>query len=176
VGILTNLPGKSHVCTRNQLNKNTSVKFRTDVASMCKLGFDLGLKELNADEQTYCQNAVANWTRLKKVILDGDQYRLVSPYDGNHMSLMYASPDKNKAVLYTYDIHPRFGEKLLPVKLQGLDAKKMYKVKEINLMPNSKSNLAANEKTYSGDYLMKVGINAFTTNQAFSRVIELTAE
>ena len=101
---------------------------------------------------------------------------LCLPYDGNHMSVMYAAPDKNKAVLYTYDIHPRFGEKLLPVKLQGLDAKKMYKVKEINLMPNSKSNLAANEKTYSGDYLMKVGINAFTTNQAFSRVIELTAE
>ena len=52
----------------------------------------------------------------------------------------------------------------------------MYKVKELNLMPNKKSNLDANEKTYSGDYLMKVGIHAFTTNQAFSRVIELTAE
>ena len=64
----------------------------------------------------------------------------------------------------------------MPVKLQGLDAKKMYKVKEINLMPNSKSGLDANEKTYSGDYLMKVGMNAFTTNQTFSRVIELTAE
>ena len=169
-------PAKTMCAHVTSWNKKTSVKFRTDVASMCKLGFDLGLKELNADEQTYCQNAVANWTRLKKVILDGDQYRLVSPYDGNHMSLMYTSPDKNKAVLYTYDIHPRFGEKLLPVKLQGLDVKKMYKVKEINLMPNSKSNLAANENTYSGDYLMKVGINAFTTNQAFSRVIELTAE
>ena len=169
-------PAKAMCAHVTSWNKKTSVKFRTDVASMCKLGFDLGLKELNADEQTYCQNAVANWTRLKKVILDGDQYRLVSPYDGNHMSLMYTSPDKNKAVLYTYDIHPRFGEKLLPVKLQGLDTKKMYKVKEINLMPNSKSNLAANENTYSGDYLMKVGINAFTTNQAFSRVIELTAE
>ena len=143
-------------------NKKTSVKFRTDVASMCKLGFDLGLKELNADEL--------------KVILDGDQYRLVSPYDGNHMSVMYTAPDKNKAVLYTYDIHPRYAEKLLPVKLQGLDPSKRYKVKEINLMPNKKSNLGANEKTYSGDYLMKIGINAFTTNQAFSRVIELTAE
>ena len=52
----------------------------------------------------------------------------------------------------------------------------MYKVKEINLMPNSKSSLAANEKTYSSEYLMKVGIDAFTTNQAFSRVIELTAD
>ena len=94
-------PAKAMCAHVTSWNKNTSVKFRTDVASMCKLGFDLGLKELNADEQTYCQNAVANWTRLKKVILDGDQYRLVSPYDGNHMSLMYASPDKNKAVLYT---------------------------------------------------------------------------
>ena len=43
-------------------------------------------------------------------------------------------------------------------------------------MPNSKSSLAANEKTYSSDYLMKEGIDAFTTNQAFSRVIELTAD
>ena len=54
------------------------------------------------------------------------------------------------------------------MKLQGLDPSKRYKVKEINLMPNKKSNLGANEKTYSGDYLMKIGINAFTTNQAFS--------
>ena len=74
-------PAKAMCAHVTSWNKNTSVKFRTDVASMCKLGFDLGLKELNADEQTYCQNAVANWTRLKKVILDGDQYRLVSPYD-----------------------------------------------------------------------------------------------
>ena len=169
-------PSKAMSAHVTSWNKKTSVKFRTDVASMCKLGFDLGLKELNADELTYCQNAVANWTRLKKVILDGDQYRLVSPYDGNHMSVMYTAPDKNKAVLYTYDIHPRYAEKLLPVKLQGLDPNKRYKVKEINLMPNKKSNLGAHEKTYSGDYLMKIGINAFTTNQAFSRVIELTAE
>lgn len=28
----------------------TSVKFRTDVASMCKLGFDISLKGMSADE------------------------------------------------------------------------------------------------------------------------------
>ena len=63
-------PAKAMDAHVTSWNKKTSVKFRTDVASMCKLGFDLGLKELNADEQTFCQNAVANWTRLKKVILD----------------------------------------------------------------------------------------------------------
>ena len=169
-------PSKAMCAHVTSWNRRTSVKFRTDVASMCKLGFDIGLKELSANDLTYCQGAVANYTRLKGVILDGDQYRLVSPYDGNHMAVMYTATDKNKAVLFTYDIHPRFGEPLLPVKLQGLDAQKKYRVKEINLMPNAKSNLNANDKVLSGDYLMKVGINAFTNSQTNSRVIELTAE
>ena len=169
-------PAKAMCAHVTSWNRKTSVKFRTDVASMCKLGFDIGLKELSANELAYCQGAVANFHRLKPVILDGDQYRLVSPYNGNHMAVAYAAGDKNKAVLFTYDIHPRFSEQLLPVKLQGLDANKKYRVQEINLMPNAKSNLGANGKVFSGDYLMKVGINAFTTGQTNSRVIELTAE
>ena len=169
-------PSKAMCAHVTSWNKNTTVKFRTDVASMCKLGFDLGLKELSQDELNYCRQAVANFKRLKPAILDGDLYRLVSPYDSNHMSVMHVAKDKNKAVLYTYDIHPRFGEKLLPVKLQGLIPDKMYKVEEINLMPETKSALSANGNIYSGDYLMKVGLDALTTNQTFSRVIEISAQ
>lgn len=169
-------PSKAMCAHVTSWNKNTTVKFRTDVASMCKLGFDLGLKELSQDELTYCRQAVANFKRLKPAILDGDLYRLVSPYDSNHMSVMHVAKDKNKAVLYTYDIHPRFGEKLLPVKLQGLIPDKIYKVEEINLMPETKSALSANGNIYSGDYLMKVGLDALTTNQTFSRVIEISAQ
>ena len=47
---------------------------------------------------------------------------------------------------------------------------------KINLMPGRKSNLSGNEKIFSGDYLMKIGLNAFTTSQTNSRVIELVAE
>lgn len=168
-------PAKTMCAHVTSWNRNTSVKFRTDVAFMCKLGFDLGLKELNEDELGYCQHAVANYKRLKPVILDGDLYRLVSPYEGNHTSLMYVDEGKSKAVLYAYDIHPRYQEKLFPVKLQGLDPAKMYKVEEINLMPKQKSNLEGNGKTFSGDYLMKVGLQVFTCRQAHSRVIEVTA-
>ena len=48
-------PAKAMDAHVTSWNKKTSVKFRTDVASMCKLGFDLGLKELNADEQTFAK-------------------------------------------------------------------------------------------------------------------------
>ena len=62
----------------------------------------------------------------------------------------------------------------MPVRLQGLDPHKRYKVEEINLMPGVQSTLPANGKTYSGDYLMKVGLDVFGFKAMQSRVVELT--
>ena len=167
-------PAKAMCAHVTSWNKNTSIKFRTDVAMMCKMGFDISLKEMNDDEMKYCQEAVANYKRLKGTILDGDLYRLVSPYDTNHSSVMYVDKAKSKSVLFAYDIHPRFGEKTFPVKLQGLDPNKKYKVQEINLMPGQKSTLVTDGGTFSGDFLMKIGMNVFSTAHAHSKVIELT--
>ena len=168
-------PAKAMCAHVTSWNKNTSVKFRTDVASMCKLGFDIGLKDMTADELAYCQDAVANWKRLQPAIMDGDQYRLVSPYETNHMAVNYVSKDQKKAVLCAYDVYPRFQEKLINVKLQGLDPNKTYKVEEINLMPGVDSALKSNGQTYTGDYLMKVGIEVFGFAATQSHVLELTA-
>ena len=169
-------PAKAMCAHVTNWNRSASVKFRTDVASMCKLGFDIGLKDLTDDEIAYCRLAVSNWERLQPVIMDGEQYRLVSPYETNHMAVNYVGKDKRAAVLFVYDIHPRYQEKLLPVKLQGLDPDKRYKVEEINLMPGTSSELRTNGKVFSGDYLMKVGLDVFECRQLHSRVIELTVQ
>ena len=167
-------PAKAMCAHVTSWNKNTSIKFRTDVASMCKLGFDIGLDKLGSDDLRYCQTAVANWKRLQHVILDGNQYRLVSPYAGNHMAVSYVSDSQEKAVLFAYDIYPRYQEKIFKVKLKGLAPDKYYKVEEINLMPGRKSDLKADGMTLSGDYLMKVGLDVFSTSSLKSRVVELT--
>ncbi len=169
-------PAKAMCAHVTSWNRNTSIKFRTDVASMCKLGFDLGLKDLSKDELTYCQKAVANWKRFQPAIMDGTQYRLVSPYESNHMAVNYVSKDKSQAILFAYDIHPRFQEKLMAVKLQGLNPDAMYKIEEINLMPHTASTLKANGKVLSGDYLMKVGLDVFGFAQTRSHVISITAQ
>ena len=169
-------PAKAMCAHVTSWNKNTSIKFRTDMASMCKLGFDIGLKEMAAEELEYCQLAVANWKRLQPVILDGIQYRLVSPYESNHMAVNYVSQDASKGVVFAYDIYPRFQEKLIPLKVKGLDPNKMYRVKEINLMPGTESTLEADGELFSGDYLMKVGLDVFGFRPTQSHVIELTAE
>ena len=165
----------AHVTT---WNKKTSVKFRTDVAMMCKLGFDIKMDDLTNDEQTYCRQAVQEYNRLKPVILEGDLYRLVSPYEGEreHTSSMYISKDKSNAVVFAFDIHPRYGERLLPVRLQGLEANRMYKVKEINLMPGAWPSLGGDDQVYSGEYLMTVGLGLFTGQDLSSRIIEVSAQ
>ena len=163
----------AHVTT---WNKDASIKFRTDVAMMCKLGFDIKMSDLNQNEQMYCRQAVSEYNRLKPVILEGDLYRLVSPYGSNHTSSMYVNKDKNQAVVFAFDVYPRYGEHILPVRLQGLEANKMYQVKEINLMPGASSSVNGNGQTFSGEYLMNVGLDLFTGYKLNSRIIEIIAQ
>ena len=169
-------PAKAMAAHVTGWNRSTSVKFRTDMASMCKLGFDIGLKELSADELEYCREAVKNWKRLEGAIMDGTQYRLVSPYETNHMAVEYVNTARNSGVVFAYDLSPRFQEKLPVLRLQGLDPAKKYLVREINLMPGRKSSFIQNEKILSGDYLMKVGLDMFSHRHNNSMVVELTAQ
>ena len=57
-------PTKTMCAHVTSWNKQTSIKFRTDVAMMGKLGFDIGSKQLSADALAYCPTAVANYNRI----------------------------------------------------------------------------------------------------------------
>ena len=157
-------------------NGRTSVKFRTDVAMMGKLGFDINVSGMSGKDAAYCREAVKTYNDLKPVILDGDLHRLVSPYSGNHTASMYVDKQQSRAVVFSFDIHPRYSEHTQPVRLHGLDADRLYRVREIGLMPGTKSNLSGNGQVYSGEYLQNVGLSLFTGRQLNSRVVELTAE
>ncbi|MCD8309670.1 MAG: alpha-galactosidase [Prevotellaceae bacterium] len=169
-------PAKTMCAHVTTWNKETSIKFRTDVAMMCKLGFDIKLADLDDNERTFCHNAVRQYNYLKPAVLEGDQYRLVSPYEGNHTATMYVDKGKQQAVVFAFDIYPRYGEMTLPVRLQGLDADKTYRIKEVNEMPGATSTLTGNDGLFSGEYLMNVGLALFTSQRLVSRVIEICAE
>lgn len=169
-------PLKSLCAHVTNWNRSTSIKFRTDVAMMGKLGFDLVVKKLSPDEIRFVQQALKDYKRLRPTILDGDLYRLVSPYSGQHAALQTVAKDRSQAVLFAYDLNPRYGEPLQPVRPEGLDPDRRYRIREINLMPGESSRLALNDRVLSGDYLMKVGLEIFSTERARSTVVELTAE
>lgn len=164
-------PAKTLCAHVTSWNHDASIKFKTDVAMMGKLGFDINLHELSDGDLRYAQQAVREYNRLKPAILHGDQFRLVSPYEGEHTSTMYVTKDKSNAVVFAFDVYPRYNEKLYNVKLAGLDPAKTYNVKEINRQDCNDSHVGQ----YSGNYLMNVGLPMFSGNKLSSRVYEVSA-
>ena len=152
-----------------------SLKFRTDVAMMGKMGYDIQINELTEKQLKFSQAAIANYKRLSEVIWHGDLYRLISPYDENRAVLMYVNSEKNKAVLFSYTLNSRFGETFNKVRLQGLDPAKIYKIQEINVETEGRRfGPSESGKSYSGDYLMKIGLSTGSGMPLTSTVYEIS--
>ena len=150
------------------------VKFRVDVASMGKLGFDIVVDKLSEKDLAFCQQAVKNYNSFKHTVWRGDLYRLLNPHENRLASLMYVSKDQNNAIMFNLMVNNRVAitATALPVQLAGLDPAKKYRVRELNLYPGTSSPLDEN-KVYSGDFLMKVGINPQLNSRRQSVVLEI---
>lgn len=150
-----------------------SLKFKTDVAMMGKLGFDIDIAKLDEKELKFCQQAVAAYNGINDVVWHGDQYRLSNPWQNDVASVMYTNADKSTGVLFNYLVNNRYekGSKE-PLKLKGLDAGKRYKLSEINLYPDTKSNINS-ETVYSGEFLMMIGFNPKVNANRKSVIIKI---
>ena len=151
------------------------LKFRIDVASMGKLGFDIPVSDLNENDKLFCKKAIANYNSFKDIVWHGDLYRLVNPHENDISALMYVDKDKSRAVVFNYLVNNRYRLTAtpLPVVLKGLDSNKKYVVKELNIYPGTSSSIDS-ENIFSGDFLMKVGINPNVSLSRTSVVLELT--
>ena len=151
------------------------IKFRVDVASMGKLGFDIVISKLDSNDLTFCQQALKNYNEFKSTVWHGEQYRLASPYENPYASIAYVSENKANAMMFTYFHSNRVVENTTnrPIKLAGLDANARYRVREINLYPGTRSTLGEGT-VYSGSFLMNIGINPDVNARRTSVVLQLT--
>ncbi len=163
----------AHVTT---WNSGTSIKFRTDVTMMGKMGFDIKLSDMSDNDLAYCKEAVKNYRRLSPVIMDSNMYRLYSPYEGPHAVTQFVGTDQKSSVVFAFNTYPRWGERNNPVLLKGLNPETRYRVREINMWPGANSSLGCNDRVYSGQYLMNVGLSLLNTRKLTSYVLEITAE
>jgi alpha-galactosidase len=149
------------------------IKFRTDVAMMGKLGFDVMVSKLDEKDLQFCQQAIQTYKGFSDVVWHGDQYRLLSPWKNDLASVQYLDAAKSKAVVFNYLVSNRYGAgSHLPIQLKGLDPDKKYLVKEVNLYPGTKSQIQDNA-VFTGNYLMTVGINPMVNAGRASVILEI---
>ncbi len=150
----------SHISAspNHQTYRRVPMKFRIDVAMSGRLGMEMQPSEMTEQEKDMCRKAIAEYKEyVRPVLIDGDIYRLQSPYDGKGVaSLMYVAPEKDKAVYYWWKTESFRNQQLPRVTMAGLDADKNYRVRELNAIDTKP--LAFDGKTFSGKFLMDNGL------------------
>ena len=167
----------SHVSTspNHQTGRELPLKFRTDVAMTARFGLEMQPKDLREIDFENVKIAVETYKSIRPVVQFGDLYRLISPYDNAGLtSLLYANQYKDRAVFFAFTVKENLNKKFPPVRLEGLDPDKKYLIKEINRIDSKAKSIPADQKVFTGQFLMNAGIQVNLRGVYTSRVIELT--
>lgn len=158
----------SHVsANRNhQTGRVLPLKYRFDVAMSARLGMEIQPKDMTDADKAFAGRAIAAYKKIRPVVQFGDLYRLVSPYDKKGIaSLMYATPEKDKAVLFVYKTEHFLNQLMPDVVLSGLDENKTYCITDLT-PENEQKPSALNGKVISGKILKEAGLSVASALRA----------
>ncbi|MBR3806960.1 MAG: alpha-galactosidase [Lachnospiraceae bacterium] len=134
----------------HQTGRQTSLKMRGDVAMSGNFGYELDLMKFTEEEKEEVKKQVALYKELRTFIQSGDMYRLKSPFkdannDGNDTAWMFVSEDGNDIFAAYFRISCIVNGGIYRMKFTALDPKARYEI-------------VGEDKHYSGDELMNIGL------------------
>ena len=160
-------------CNHVTNSGNQPLKYKIDVAMMGKPGFDIVVGHLPAEDLNFARQSLKTYDSISDLVWHGDLFRLIDPNENNIASLLYASPNKSRAVMFNYltNFRTLLAPIIDPVRLNGLDPARNYAIREINRYPGNTGAGLSEKVTYSGDYLMRVGVNPVVTAKRSSVIL-----
>ena len=141
---LSSMSGHISICPNHQVGRVTPMQSRMDMASFCSTGYELNLHALTEQDFAKISEHIEFYNDIQDLILKGDLYRLLSPFDGNYFSQMVVSKDKTRAVFILMKILAKGSDSYPFVKLKGLNSDKYYFIKDMGM--------------FKGDILMNAGL------------------
>jgi len=137
----------SHVSAvpNHQVHRNTSLELRGHIAMSGNFGYELDLTKFTAEEKEAVRGQVALYKELRDLVQFGEQYRLLSPFEGNETSWLIAAEDKSEAVVVYARVLAEPNDVLHYLRLKGLDPAADYEWLE-------------GGGVYGGDHLMYAGL------------------
>lgn len=164
-------PGSTIAAHVTRMGKR-HLKLAIDVALSGTFGIDLALDKATPEERKQLAEGVKLYKNgIRDLVMFGELYRLVSPYESPLAAMSYISKDKKKGVVYLYQTEDG---NVPNVKMDGLDPDRSYALKEINLPEGSAPRFET--MTLTGRELMENGLKNPLTAQFDSAVLQLDAK
>lgn len=143
----------SHVSAvpNHQLLRTTPLETRGNVAYFGTFGYELDLNLLSDEEIEIVKKQITFMKQYRDLIqVEGDFYRLLSPFAGNDAAWMVVSRDQTEAIAGFYQRLNKINASWLRLRLQGLNEDSLYEVSR-NVLGETKSYQAyGSELMYAG--------------------------
>lgn len=127
----------------HQIGRITPLETRGNVAMAGQLGYELDLNTLTDSEIEIVKAQIKQYKEIRETVHKGDMYRLKNPFKNRNCAWEFVKDEK--VVLMYYSLFAKCSSGKTCVKLKGLCEDARYVDKET-------------KKTYSGSFLMNVGL------------------
>ena len=132
--------------------RSVPLQYRFVVAMQGALGIGNNLNKFSDEDMALSTKLVAFYKDIRTTVQQGALYRLASPLERDAAQVEYVSRDGKQAVLLAYLHSERLGIAYPPVRLQGLQADAMYRIRALD------AGKYRGEATVSGAVLMGSGV------------------
>lgn len=132
-------------CPNHVTGRSTSFKTRGEVAQLCNFGYEMNIACLSEEERGIIPKQTAKHRELEDLVLKGDYYRLISPFENRFCAWQLVSENKERAAVLVACVQGNANDKGFRLKVKGLDEEALYSVEQLNI-------------TASGKTLMNVGL------------------
>ena len=139
----------------HQVGRVTPLETRGHVAFAGVFGYELDLTKFTETEQQLVKEQVQFYKDVRELVLRGDLYRLLNPFEGNETAWMIVSEDRSDVLVIFYRVLAEPNPGFRTLHLQGLDSEAEYTIDD-------------GEQVFGGDELMYTGLRVpFNLNGDF---------
>ncbi len=150
----------------HQTQRHSAFETRGNVALTGAFGYELDVSKVSEEEKALVREQISNYHKYYDVIHNGNQYRIVSPFENEHYAAWEYVSDDKKEVLFTFAVMRGFFSTTVQIRLPALNPEFVYVDQETG-------------EEYSGSALMYAGLHmageSFTCD-GYSKVIYLEAK
>jgi len=154
---LSSFSGHVAAVPNHQTGRITPLQSRMDVASFCATGYEFDVTTLKEEEKQAIKDNIKRYKTIGNLILNGDLYRLASPFETDHFGQIVVSKDKSKAFAIVGNRLVTSRESAFYLKLKGLDPNSTYQIEETGkqFKGNTLMNFGLPFKPEFGDFVTK---------------------
>lgn len=157
-----------------QTFRNTPLATRAETAYFGCFGYEMDLDTLTEEEKEEVKEQIQYYKRIRKLVMDGTFYRLISPFEGDEAAWMVVSEDKRHALAGYYRMRQPANAPLKRLTLKGLDPDVRYQIRETGLEAYGDELMRAGMAI--SDYASGIREKKERQGDYQSRLFELTAQ